>query len=733
MIQISVIHRPQLYTGLSYGQTRWDNPSRPAGIPQPPYLYMLGRPVVGCGSFILLLYCLLMSDHLEREQIDQRIHEHTLYPPPERLTSRQAHLGSRSEYDALQEASHLDRSAYWLKLAKERLSWHKQPTIGFSGDFATGKVEWFKDGQLNVAENCIDRHAAAYPEKVAILWEGDEPADNRRITFRELLKMTSQLAHFMRSRGIQKGDRVTIYMPMVPETAAVMLACARIGAVHNVVFAGFSAESLADRINDSHSRLIVTADEGVRGGKRIPLKKTVDAAIDLCTDVNVSTVLVYQRTFTDNVVMKDGRDFHWNSHIKDQPEFIDAVSVEAEHPLFMLYTSGSTGKPKGLVHTTAGYLLYTSITQQYSFDYHDGDVFGCLADVGWITGHSYIVYGPLCNGATTVMFESIPTYPNASRYWDVVERLKINQLYTAPTVIRALKKFGDGPLEGFDLSSLRVLGTVGEPINPDAWIWYYEKVGRGRCAVVDSYWQTETGGHVVVPMPGAIPTKAGSATLPFPGITINVIDQHTGKTLNHSPADGVLVISTPWPGMARTIHGDHEKFFKTYFASYPGHYFSGDRVYRDADGYYWIRGRVDDVINVSGHRLSTAEIESALGRHRFCAEAAVLGRPDEITGQSIWAFCIIKPGGAHTDPTLLERELINSVREHIGAFAAPRRVIITEDLPKTRSGKIMRRVIRKILEGVRDVSALGDITTLNNPSIVGELINLVDAADKRGN
>lgn len=665
-----------------------------------------------------------------------RAHESTFYPIPAALA--EATLTPKT-YEALVGEADADWSAWWLKQARSLLSWTRMPERSWEGDMRTGAISWFADGLLNVAYNCIDRHPA---ERVAILWEGDEPGQGRSVTYGELRKLTSQLAWYLRAQGVTTGDTVAIYMPMIPETVVAMLACARLGAMHNVVFAGFSAESLADRLIDSRARIILTADEGVRGGKRIPLKATVDAALVRCQAAghdHIQRVLVYSRTGAANIPWDVRRDQHWHHVLTNdtgakgdekEMDVFEPVPLPAEHPLFMLYTSGSTGKPKGLVHTAAGYLLYAALTHRHVFDYHPGDIYGCLADVGWITGHTYIVYGPLANGATTVLFESTPTYPTASRYWDVVQRLHLTQLYTAPTVIRALKRFGNEPLAGYDLSSLRVIGTVGEPINPEAWIWYHEQVGGKRAAVVDTYWQTETGGHVITPIPGALRTKAGSAARPFFGLQAEILDQGTGVPLRGANVDGVLVMARPWPGMARTIFGDHEKFINTYYRPYPGYYFTGDRAYRDGDGYYWIRGRVDDVINVSGHRLSTAEIEAALGRHPHCAEAAVLGRPDPITGQSIWAFCIIKPAGREVDPATLEAELILAVRRGIGAFAAPRRVLLVEDLPKTRSGKIMRRVIRKILEGVTDLSALGDITTLNNPGIVRDIVEAVRHADQ---
>ncbi len=663
-----------------------------------------------------------------------------LYAIPRRITDRQPYVASRAEYDRMCEAAASPQDggdAFWLGQAGRLLSWAVEPTVGFGGNFAEGRTTYFADGQLNVAYNCIDRHD---PTATALIWEPDEPPARdgrshegrparRRVTYGELGVQVSKLAHYLtRECGISAGDTVAIYMPMVVEAVVAMLACARIGAMHNVVFAGFSSASLADRLADSHARILITADEGIRGGRVVPLKAMADAAAAVH---RLERMIVFQRTGNASVAMQGGRDVFWGEALADMPEAFEAPAFGAEQPLFMLYTSGSTGKPKGLVHTSGGYLTYAAATFKHSFEVHPskGDIYACMADIGWITGHSYIVYGPLALGATSVLFESVPTYPDASRYWRLVEELGITHLYTAPTVVRALKKFGDAPVEAYDRSSLLVLASVGEPINPEAWLWYHGVVGGGRCAVVDTYWQTETGGHVVTAFPGAHPTKAGSATLPFPGIVISILDGESGAVLGDGgsgAASGVLAISRPWPGIARTIFGDHTKYVETYFRPYPGHYFSGDRVDRDADGYYWIRGRVDDVINVSGHRLSTAEIEAALGRDEACIEAAVLGKPDDITGQSIWAFCIVRDavlaGGAAGD---VEQRLIATVRSAIGPFAAPRRVILVSDLPKTRSGKIMRRIIRKTLEGISEASALGDISTLNNPAVVGELIRAI--------
>lgn len=578
---------------------------------------------------------------------------------------------------------------------------------------------------MNVAFNCVDRHAEKNSDKVAIIWEGDEPGLNRYVTFKKLKEETSRVANYLNSQGVKKGDTVTIYMPMVPEAVFAMLGCARIGVTHNVVFAGFSAESLADRIIDSQSSILITADEGQRGGRTIHLKQISDKAISICNGI-IRKVLVFKRTGTQ-VPWNSTLDTWWHDVIPNQSNYFKPVPVESEHPLFMLYTSGSTGKPKGLVHSSAGYLLYAAMTHHRVFDVKKDDIFGCLADIGWITGHSYIVYGPLCNGATTVLFESTPFYPDASRYWDTIDRLKITQLYTAPTVIRALRKLGEGPFDGYKLESLKVIGTVGEPISPDAWEWYSENVGKNKCAVADTYWQTETGGHVISPISSLTITKPGSATFPFFGIDAKIIDPMTGIVLKQNEVEGVLVISKPWPGIARTIKGDHQKFQDVYFKQYHGNYLTGDRAFRDADGYIWIRGRIDDVINVSGHRLSTAEIESALGHHPACAEAAVLGSPDEITGQAIWAFVIPKAGFSHNSHIVhkVEHELKDTVRHKIGAFAVPKKVVIIEDLPKTRSGKIMRRIIRKILEGATRIEELGDLSTINNPEIIVKLLTLI--------
>lgn len=618
------------------------------------------------------------------------------------------------------------------------LTWSTPFKSVLGGDFAAGSSTWFHDGKLNVAFNCIDRHVeAGNGDRVALLWEGDEPGENRRITFSQLLEEVSRVAALLQSYQLDnKKDTVTLYMPMIPETVFVMLACARLGLPHNVVFAGFSADSLRDRIVDAKSAVVFAADYGKRGGKKIPLKSVVDEALSGVGSIVKHYIVFYREASAAPAAKSMAMAMAWSDALKPfaQVKFIEPVQVDSEHPLFLLYTSGSTGKPKGLLHTSGGYLTYAAYTTRNSFDLHpeNGDIFGCLADVGWITGHTYIVYGPLALGSTTVLFESIPTYPAPSRYWETIDRLGITQLYTAPTVIRALRKFGEEPLKGFSLRSLKVLGSVGEPINADAWLWYWKYAGKEECSVIDTFWQTETGGHVVSPLPAVHSVKPGAAGFPCIGIDAVLLDPVDGKELSDRDVEGVLCIRKPWPGLARTIHGDHERFRQTYFSTYPGYYFTGDAAHRDSDGHLWIRGRVDDVINVSGHRLSTAEIEAALGKHEACAEAAVLGRPDEITGQSIWAFCIMKPQTSPFTPEHEDRlrsEMIKLVRKSIGPLASPKYIVLTPDLPKTRSGKIMRRLLRKILAGEGD--QLGDLSTLNNPSIIDEVKELVRKADEK--
>ncbi|KAG0074070.1 acetyl-CoA synthetase [Linnemannia elongata] len=652
--------------------------------------------------------------------------EDTLYPVPARLLDKaqcpEPYITSVEQYQKMHRQSIDQPEEFFGKLATELLSWSKPFHTVRHGGLDHGDIAWFLEGQLNASYNCVDRHAIATPNKVAMIYEADEPNQSENITYGDLLRKVSQLAGALRARGIRKGDTVAIYMPMIPEAVVAFLACARIGALHSVVFAGFSAEALRDRIKDANSRLVLTSDQGKRGGKTIETKKIVDEALKSCP--SVETVIVCQRTGHSDVPMTPGRDVWWGDEVSRQPSYIAPEVMHSEDPLFLLYTSGSTGQPKGVMHTTAGYLLGAAATVKYVFDYHPGDIFACMADVGWITGHTYIVYGPLALGATTVLFESIPTYPTPSRYWELIAKHKVTQFYTAPTAIRALRRLGDSWVEGHDLSSLRVLGTVGEPINPEAWHWYNDKVGKGRCAIVDTYWQTETGSHIVTPLPGAFATKAGSATFPFFGIDLAILDPVTGKELAGNDVTGVLAVKKAWPSIARTIYGDHKRFMETYLRPYPGYYFTGGGATRDKDGYIWIRGR-DDVINVSGHRLSTAEIESALIMHATVAEAAVIGATDDVTGQCIHAFVCLKPGiSSHS--TDLSKELVLQVRKVIGPFAAPKKIYLVEDLPKTRSGKLMRRILRKIVAGEKD--SLGDISTLADPSVVAALIVKVESS-----
>ncbi|KAF9109296.1 acetyl-CoA synthetase [Mortierella sp. AM989] len=650
----------------------------------------------------------------------------TLYPVPERLLDPaqcpEPYISSMEQYKELHRQSLEQPDEFFGKLATDLLSWSKPFHKVRHGGLEHGDVGWFLDGQLNASYNCVDRHARVTPDKVAIIYEADEPNQSENITYSDLLQRVNQLAGALRARGIRKGDTVAIYMPMIPEAVVALLACTRIGALHSVVFAGFSAEALRDRVLDANSRVVLTADQGKRGGKTIETKKIVDEALKDCP--KVEAVIVYQRTCA-NIPMKEGRDYWWGDEVSKQPTYIPPVDMNSEDPLFLLYTSGSTGKPKGVMHTTAGYLLGAAATLKYVFDYHPGDIFACMADVGWITGHTYIVYGPLAMGATSVLFESIPTYPTPARYWELIAKHKITQFYTAPTAIRALRRLGDQWVEGHDLSSLRVLGTVGEPINPEAWHWYNDKVGKGRCAIVDTYWQTETGSHIITPLPGAIPTKAGSATVPFFGIDLAILDPTTGKEMAGNDVTGVLAVKRAWPSIARTIYGDHQRFLDTYLKPYPGFYFTGDGATRDKDGYIWIRGRVDDVINVSGHRLSTAEIESALIMHHSVAETAVIGANDDVTGQCIHAFVCLKPE-VSSDPAELIKALVLQVRKVIGPFASPKKIYLVDDLPKTRSGKLMRRIMRKIVAGETD--SLGDISTLADPSVVEALIAKVSSS-----
>ena len=637
----------------------------------------------------------------------------SLIKPPANVVSK-SYFSSYEKYMELYKKSIMSPDDFWKEQAEKHLTWIQPFTSVSSGSFEAGNISWFKDGKLNVSVQCIDRHLETRSEQTAILWEGDEPSDIKRISYQELHDKVCQLANVLKKHGIKKGDRVALYMPMIPEAAYAMLACARIGAIHSVVFAGFSAEALRERILDSTCKAVITADEGRRGQKRIPLKSLVDEAVQSCDCVE--HVFMYRHTH-DDVPFNDSIDVDLSQAMESEDVFFEPEVMDSEDPLFILYTSGSTGKPKGLQHSSAGYILYTLLTHKYVFDYQEGDIYACVADIGWITGHSYVVYGPLANGATTVMFESIPTYPDAGRYWDMVERHQINQFYTAPTAIRAIARMGDSFVKKYNRSSLRVLGSVGEPINPESWNWYYKVVGQEQCNIVDTWWQTETGGIMITPLPGATATKPGSATFPFFGVEPVILDDKSNE-LEGNGVSGLLAIKTPWPSIARTIYGDHERYMQTYLSPFKGYYFTGDGCRRDEDGYYWITGRVDDVINVSGHRMGTAEVESALVQHPACAEAAVVGFPHEIKGQGIFAYVIIKSDVEGSDD--LVKQLRQTVREQIGPIATPDHILIAPGLPKTRSGKIMRRILRKIAS--QDVDQLGDTSTLADPSVVDKLI-----------
>jgi len=640
-----------------------------------------------------------------------------VYLVPERVSAGSpSPVPDMNRYREVYAHAQNDPEGFWLGIANQRIAWHKAPTMGFTGSFADvadGPLTWFADGELNVTVSCLDRHLATQGDKIAILWEGDEPGDVRRISYRDLHAEVCRLAHGLTGLGVQKGDRIIIYMGMVPEAAIAMLACARLGAIHSVVFGGFSAESVRDRVRDSAAEWVITQDEGLRGGRKIPLKAVVDQALD--GEHGVKRVVVLQRTLVDTP-MKAGRDIFWGDVTADQPPTHAPVIVPAEHPLYILYTSGSTGKPKGVVHTAGGYLTYVSYTHQIVFDLRDDDIFACVADVGWVTGHSYIVYGPLANGSTTLMFESVPTYPDAGRYWDMVARLRPTIFYGAPTALRALAAQGDAFVSKYDRSSLRVLGTVGEPINPDAWKWYHSVVGEGRCNIVDTWWQTETGGICISPLAPATATKPGSATLPLPGI-IPVLMSPEGH-IQRGPAEGLLCLAVPWPGQARTVWGDHDRFVATYFQHFKGYFFTGDGCRRDKDGYYWITGRVDDVINVAGHRMGTAEFESALVSVDEVAEAGCVGFPHPIKGQGVYAYVVLQPGVVANNE--LEKKMNQACRTLIGAHARIDLFQFVPGLPKTRSGKVMRRILRKVAEG--DASNLGDITTLADPGVVATIV-----------
>ncbi|MEA2841840.1 MAG: acetyl-CoA synthetase [Methylobacteriaceae bacterium] len=626
-----------------------------------------------------------------------------------------------AKYEGWYRRSIADPNGFWAEHGK-RIDWLKPFHKVKNASFGPGNVsiKWFEDGTTNVAYNCIDRHLDKRGNQAAIIWEGDDPSESRKITYRELHDEVCRFANILRNRNIGKGDTVTIYMPMIPEAAYAMLACARIGAVHSVVFGGFSPDSLASRIEGCKSRVVITADEGLRGGRKVPLKANVDAAIAKAGDV-VEQVIVVRRT-GGAVDMDPARDVYYHDAASMLTHECPCEEMSAEDPLFILYTSGSTGAPKGVVHTTGGYLVYAAMTHQYVFDYHDGDIYWCTADVGWVTGHSYIVYGPLANGATTLMFEGIPNYPSISRFWEVVDKHQVNIFYTAPTAIRSLMGAGEAPVKKTSRRSLRLLGSVGEPINPEAWEWYYRVVGDSCCPIVDTWWQTETGGIMITPLPGAIAQKPGSATRPFFGVKPEIVDAD-GKVLEGA-CEGNLCIADSWPGQMRTVYGDHERFVQTYFSTYKGKYFTGDGCRRDADGYYWITGRVDDVINVSGHRMGTAEVESALVAHIKVSEAAVVGFPHDIKGQGIYAYVTLMSGEAPSDA--LRKELVAWVRKEIGPIASPDVIQFAPGLPKTRSGKIMRRILRKIAEN--EFGALGDTSTLADPSVVDDLIKNRNAA-----
>ncbi|PGG99630.1 acetyl-coenzyme A synthetase [Polytolypa hystricis UAMH7299] len=633
------------------------------------------------------------------------------------------HLKDFEEYKKLYAESIADPDAFWAKQARELITFERDFDFAHTGSFEGGDNAWFVGGRLNVSYNCVDRHAFKNPDKVAIIYEADEPAQGRNITYGELLRQVSKLAWVLKQQGVRKGDTIAIYMPMIPEALIAFLACSRIGAVHSVVFAGFSSDSLRDRVLDAESKYVITTDEGKRGGKLIGTKKIVDEALKQCPEVR--NCIVFKRTGAD-VPWTKGRDLWWHEEVEKYPSYFAPEPMDSEDPLFLLYTSGSTGKPKGIMHTTGGYLVGAATTGKYVFDIHEGDKFFCGGDVGWITGHTYVVYAPLVLGSSTVVFESTPAYPNFSRYWDVIEKHAVTQFYVAPTALRLLKRAGDEHIR-HQLKSVRILGSVGEPIAAEVWKWYFETVGKEQCHVIDTYWQTETGSHVITPLGGITPTKPGSASLPFFGIEPAIIDPISGEEIQGNDVEGVLAIKRPWPSMARTVWGAHKRYMDTYLDVYKGYYFTGDGAGRDHDGYYWIRGRVDDVVNVSGHRLSTAEIEAALIEHHSVAEAAVVGIADELTGQAVNAFVALK--NANDNNEQIRKELILQVRKSIGPFAAPKTVIIVEDLPKTRSGKIMRRILRKILSGEED--SLGDISTLSDPSVVSNIIEVHHAMKKK--
>ena len=648
-----------------------------------------------------------------------------VYPP--KNISSQAHVASLDAYRKEYQKSIEDPSSFWSDIASE-FHWFEKWNQVRSYNYNIGEgpidIKWFSGAKTNVCYNCVDRHLDLRPDKTAIIWEGNEPGEDKTLSYRELHEQVCKFTNVLKSRGVKKGDRVSIYMPMVLEATIAMLACARMGAVHSVVFGGFSAEALADRIVDSSCKTVITANGTFRGAKAIPMKPNADQAMESAsaqmTD-DVESCIVVRRVADESGIsceMKDGRDFWWDEEMEKASSDCPCEEMDAEDPLFVLYTSGSTGKPKGVLHTTAGYMVYTATTHKYIFDYHEDDIYFCAADIGWITGHSYIVYGPLANGATTLMFESIPTYPKPDRYWQVIEKWKVNQFYTAPTAIRAIAAAGEEWPRKYEMESLRILGSVGEPINPEAWRWYYRNAGKERCPIVDTWWQTETGGILISPLPGATPLKPGSATFPFFGVNPIILDPQTGREIKGNGVSGVLAMKEPWPGQMRTIYGDHDRFESTYFQQYKGFYFTGDGCRRDEDGYYWITGRVDDVINVSGHRMGTAEVESALVAHPSVAESAVVGFPHEVKGEGIYAFVTLNAGVEYSDE--LRAELRQQVRTVIGPIATPDQIHWAPALPKTRSGKIMRRILRKIATDETD--QIGDISTLADPSVVEQLI-----------
>jgi len=637
-----------------------------------------------------------------------------IYEVPADIAAK-AHI-DEERYRSMYQRSVDDPEGFWAEYADKFVTWFKKwdRVMDYSYDADDLHVRWFEGGKLNVSYNCLDRHLESRGEQTAIIWESDNPDEDKHISYRALHTEVCKLANAMKARGVQKGDRVCIYLPMIPEAAVAMLACTRIGAVHSIVFGGFSPDSLRDRIQDSECRLIITSDESVRGGRNVPLKKNADQALSECPSID--TCIVVKRTGGD-VAWSEGRDIWYHDAIAAADDVCEPEPMDAEDPLFILYTSGSTGKPKGVLHTTGGYLVYAAMTHKYTFDYQDGEVYWCTADVGWVTGHTYIVYGPLANGAITLMFEGIPTYPDVSRFWQVVDKHNVATFYTAPTAIRSLMRAGEEPVKQTSRKSLRILGSVGEPINPEAWEWYHNVVGDGRCPIVDTWWQTETGGHLITALPGATALKPGSATRPFFGVVPALVDPAEGTVLEGA-AEGALVITRPWPAQMRTVYGDHQRFIDTYFKQYPGYYFSGDGARRDEDGYYWITGRIDDVLNVSGHRLGTAEIESALVLHDAIAEAAVVGYPHDIKGQGIYAYVTVMAGIEPTDD--LKKELVKLVRTEIGPIAGIDIIQWAPGLPKTRSGKIMRRILRKI--AANEVDSLGDTSTLADPTVVDDLI-----------